>query len=139
MKNIALIVLLTIAIYSGQAQLKHLVKWRYASSHTTSNHGLLLLKAQTDQGWRIHIQHVLDSGLVQTSFVFTHLELYKIKVDIKEAMALSGYECSFKLQVNCAEHRIIFQQKIRLSATTGIDKKGSLLYNSRDYSIYYSA
>jgi hypothetical protein len=139
MKNIALLVLLTIAIYSGQAQLKHLVKWSYASSRTSPTDGFLFLKAQTDQGWRIHVQHVLSNGLVQTSFVFTHFELYEIKVDLKEAIALSKYECSFRMQVKCFEHQIIFQQKIRLNATTGIDKRGSLQYDSHHYSIYGSA
>lgn len=109
-----LLALLGASGIAAKGQILKPVHWSYAAKKVSKTRVIVLFKATLEPGWHIYSQHIQAGGPVKTSFTFARPSGYALIGETREPKSLTRMETVFHMKVRYFEHRVIFQQYIRL-------------------------
>lgn len=125
MKNLFLFAAGLFLSLSASSQILKPVKWSYAAKKTSKTEATVFIKATIDEGWHLYSQNMADGGPVKTTFTFPASKAYKLVGKTIEPKPITKFEKSFEMNVSFFEKSVVFQQKVKFTATNPI-VKGSL-------------
>ncbi|MFD2594002.1 protein-disulfide reductase DsbD domain-containing protein [Sphingobacterium griseoflavum] len=115
MKRIALcIILLSLFVSAGMAQIHNPVKWSVASKKLNSKEAVVFIKATIQEGWHIYGLHVPEGGPISTTITFAPSKEYTLNGKVAAPAPQSKYEKDFKMNVPFYPNEVTFQQKVKL-------------------------
>ena len=128
-QSLLLLVALLGLYYPSQAQLEHPVSWKFSAAPAGSDGVAMLTLTATVQGkWHIYSQFIEAGGPEPTSFTFAPAPGYELVGKVVEITTpVKAYEENFKMNIAYFTEKAVFQQKVKLKASSAVIK-GTLTY-----------